>query len=394
MLNNSEKHGVNVFQGIRVDEIQFDGDQPKSATWSKLTTKDSGTISFDYLVDASGRARIMANRYLKSINYLEAFQNVAIWGYWKNTKIPTTDLQGPLTVGSIQYGWLWGIPLKDETMSIGLVIHKDRFTELKKDHSLEEIYLRGIRESDIFTTMTEKSELVTSVKVEKDYSYLSTKLTGPGYFLVGDSGCFIDPLLSSGVHLAMHSALLAAASIASVLAGDIDELAARDFYQRSYQSHFFRWALLVSGFYEVNKSKEDCFWRAQQLSSNEVASLNISSLDMKQVFATLVSGLIDFEELSDSAVLEDATGRIENYYDKGNKDHTLNIQDKLNSSNKKIFQYLNRVQKRDPIAAKQRYQAGGNETFMVGLDEENAVNELYVSTSPFIRLAKTETVEA
>ena len=42
-----------------------------------------------------------------------------------------------------------------------------------------------------------------------NYSYSSEKMLGPGFIIVGDAFAFIDPVVSSGVHLAMHSALKA-----------------------------------------------------------------------------------------------------------------------------------------------------------------------------------------
>ena len=39
-----------------------------------------------------------------------------------------------------------------------------------------------------------------------NYSYLSDRMCGPGYIMIGDAYAFIDPVFSSGVYLAMYSA--------------------------------------------------------------------------------------------------------------------------------------------------------------------------------------------
>jgi len=139
LLKNAELKGVKVFQGIQVKRISFNGSRPISANWSEAGGNESGEIKFDYLIDASGRSGIMANRYLNSIKYMKAFQNVAIWGYWNNTIIPQVGVEGPLSICSIPEGWLWGIPLSKKTMSIGLVMHKKLFTEYKKKYSLNRL---------------------------------------------------------------------------------------------------------------------------------------------------------------------------------------------------------------------------------------------------------------
>src|SRR5436853_121841 len=83
--------------------------------------------------------------------------------------------------------------------------------------------------------------------------------TVPGYCLVGDAGCFIDPLLSTGVHLAMHSAMLCAASIASTLRGEIPEQQAGAFFEQSYRQTYLRLMAIVSGMYSQYDGKEAYF---------------------------------------------------------------------------------------------------------------------------------------
>src|SRR5438034_8163551 len=67
LLEHAKSQGVQVFEGIEVQSLSFDGDRPRSATWASVAEKqETGEISFDFLVDASGRAGIMAMHYLKS----------------------------------------------------------------------------------------------------------------------------------------------------------------------------------------------------------------------------------------------------------------------------------------------------------------------------------------
>jgi hypothetical protein len=43
-----------------------------------------GRITFDYLVDASGRAGMMSTQYLKNRQMNNSLKNIACWGYWHN----------------------------------------------------------------------------------------------------------------------------------------------------------------------------------------------------------------------------------------------------------------------------------------------------------------------
>lgn len=42
----------------------------------------NGTIAFNYLVDATGRAGLMSAKYLKNRRFTESLKNIAVWGYW------------------------------------------------------------------------------------------------------------------------------------------------------------------------------------------------------------------------------------------------------------------------------------------------------------------------
>ena len=51
----------------------------------------------------------------------------------------------------------------------------------------------------------------------RDWSYAAEKMFGPGFIVAGDAACFVDPLFSSGVHLALLSGVLAAAYVTTAL---------------------------------------------------------------------------------------------------------------------------------------------------------------------------------
>jgi flavin-dependent dehydrogenase len=93
LFKHAAECGVKTFDETKVASIEFapkdpasSGDQsfgrPLSATW---TRKDgsSGTISLDYLVDASGRTGLISTKYLKNRSYNQGLRNIASWGYWK-----------------------------------------------------------------------------------------------------------------------------------------------------------------------------------------------------------------------------------------------------------------------------------------------------------------------
>jgi flavin-dependent dehydrogenase len=295
MLEHAKSQGVTVLEGTEIRSLSFDGDRPRSATWAQVVGgNDTGEVAFDYLVDASGRAGVMAMRYQKDRRYHSAFQNVAVWGYWEGAGRMSFAPEGAIANGSVPDGWLWGIPLHNGTMSVGLVLHKDTFKEKRQQSvSLEQIYLDAIDQCPLIKDLLKSARLVTSVKTEQDYSYVADTLAGPGYFLVGDAACFIDPLLSTGVHLATHSAMLCAASIASIQRGEVTEQQATTFFKQSYRRTYLRLMVVVGGLYQQYNGKETYFWQAQQLTDRDYNDQNA----MIDAFLYVVSGIEDQKDL-------------------------------------------------------------------------------------------------
>jgi flavin-dependent dehydrogenase len=300
LLEHAKSQGVKVFEGTEVRSLSFDGDRPRSATWSVAPRfiegvggSETGEIFFDYLIDASGRAGVMAMHYQKDRHYHNAFQNVAMWGYWTGAGRMSFAPEGAIANGAVPEGWLWGIPLHDGTMSVGLVLHKTTFKEKRQQFdSLEQIYLNAIDSCPLIADLVKPGKLVTNMRTEQDYSYIAGSLTGPGYFLIGDAACFIDPLLSTGVHLATHSAMLCAASVASILRGDVTEQQAMAFFEQSYRQTYLRLMVIVSGMYQQYDGKETYFWQAQQLTNHDYDD----SSAMMQAWLYVVSGMEDVKD--------------------------------------------------------------------------------------------------
>ena len=100
MYKHAEESGAKVFDGVKINSIEFvesdldlskiDGNFPNpgravSASWTRKEDGLSGTINFEYLVDASGRMGIVSTKYLKNRKFNQGLKNVASWNYWKNT---------------------------------------------------------------------------------------------------------------------------------------------------------------------------------------------------------------------------------------------------------------------------------------------------------------------
>jgi hypothetical protein len=91
---------------------------------------------------------------------------------------------------------------------------------------------------------------------------------------------------SPAEYLATFSALLSAASITSILCGEVVEEEAASFYEKSYRQAYLRFLVFLSAFYDVGRTKESYFWEAQRLTEDDV-----EAGDLKMAFLKLVTGV-------------------------------------------------------------------------------------------------------
>ncbi|MGY2061511.1 NAD(P)/FAD-dependent oxidoreductase, partial [Nocardia gipuzkoensis] len=136
------------------------------------------------------------------------------------------------------------------------------------------------------------AEQVDTVRAEQDYSYVSDRFCGPGYAVVGDSACFLDPLLSTGVHLATYGALVASASIATALRGEMSEDEALAFFDYTYRRAYSRFLVLVSRLYKQYVGSAEYFSHASTLTEEHDGDTPQES------FTRIIAGLTDVDESS------------------------------------------------------------------------------------------------
>ena len=371
LLEHAKSQGVTVLEGAEVKRLQLDGARPRTAIWSSGGQDNRPTeqeIGFDFLIDASGRAGIMTTRHLRNRRYHEIFKNIAVWGYWGGAKKLPVGPEGAIAVCSVPDGWFWAIPLHDGKLSVGLVTHKETFQSKRHNGiSYARIYQEAIDECPVIADLLAPAEQVTPLRIEQDYSYTAERFTGPGYFLVGDAACFLDPLLSTGVHLATYSAMLAAASLASVLRREVTEQKAQDFYEQTYRQAYLRLLVVVSSLYQQYRGKESYFWEAQRLTLNDC-----SATDLKQAFVDVVSGIEDLRDAQatlDNAV--EATGVMMNQVIASRKTPSLNPTkgvDSVSHQEKKLMQ-------------------ARSQFFGWATTRQNAAHGLHVVTKPQLGLA-------
>ncbi len=298
LLEHARECGVQVSMGVTAKEVTFAGERPVSVSCSPDDGDPFVIDGFDYLIDATGRTGLLSARQLGTRRHEPNLRNIAVWGYWEDTAVLPGTPPGGINMLSAPTGWYWIIPLAGGRTSIGFVTSKDHFAERRPAFdSLEAMYAQLIEDSEAVKGLVGDTRFLGPVRAETDYSYVAERFCGPGYMLVGDAACFLDPLLSTGVHLALYSALNAAACIASVCRGEVTEEAASNFYEVSYRRAYTRIYALVSVMYERFLGKEGFFRVSDRLVGAEPGQDEAAS----RSFVEIITGLSDLREATDAS---------------------------------------------------------------------------------------------
>ncbi|KAF8888756.1 O-methyltransferase [Infundibulicybe gibba] len=304
LLRGAEKCGVQVFEEVRATSINFAGNNPKgrpiSAKWESIVDRNlSGTTAFDYLVDATGREGIMAQKYLKHRKMNVSLRNIACWGYWKGTGMygaGTSRENAPwFEALTDQSGWNWFIPLHNGMTSVGVVMNEEMANRRKEAAkranggvalTLKQHYLNCLQLSPGLVELLGDGHLIEDgpypvVQSASDFSYNAPTYSGDHYRLVGDAAAFIDPFFSTGISLAFTGGLAAAVSIASSIRGEFEEVEVCKYHDAKIGKAYTRYLLVVLSAYKQMRAQdmpvladfeEDNFDRAFDISKTKYLS--------------------------------------------------------------------------------------------------------------------------
>jgi 2-polyprenyl-6-methoxyphenol hydroxylase-like FAD-dependent oxidoreductase len=213
LLKNAIAKGATIVEGCRVTDVEFQPDGSVTASGRDEHGKIHSWHA-DFLVDASGRDTLLANRLsLKQRN--RRHNSAAIFGHFTGARRSAGKAEGNITIYWFDHGWIWFIPLSDGTTSIGAVCPpsflKSRTTDVTS------FFVSVLAMCPALGERLKNAELTGAATATGNYSYQATRMTGKSYILLGDAFTFIDPVFSTGVYLAMRSAFLGADAVSACL---------------------------------------------------------------------------------------------------------------------------------------------------------------------------------
>jgi flavin-dependent dehydrogenase len=168
-----------------------------------------------FVIDASGRDTFLANRFkIKQRN--PRHNSSAVYAHFDGARRREGADEGNITIFWFAHGWFWFIPLTNGTTSIGMVTWPYHM-KTRGQRSLQQFMMDNIATCEPLVERLKDARQVSPAEATGNFSYVSQSNHGPSYLMLGDAYAFIDPVFSSGVWLAMHSAVVGADTVDTCL---------------------------------------------------------------------------------------------------------------------------------------------------------------------------------
>lgn len=217
LLGRAVELGAEVMQPAKVTEVLFDDERAVGVR----TEEESGVreIFAPLVVDATGRGSMLASRF-KRKGRLAGLDTAALFAHFRGLPRFEGDGEGDITIVLFEHGWLWFIPFRGDVTSVGAVLLRSFLDDKPKDESHDDFFTRIVNGIPWARDRLAGTEKTRPVRAAADFSYSVSQMAGDGWLCIGDANGFIDPLFSSGVHLALVGAHLAADAIDGALTDD------------------------------------------------------------------------------------------------------------------------------------------------------------------------------
>jgi len=295
LLDQARAFGVDVREGTRATSVRKDQRGAVEAVEWEDSTGARGILMTPFVLDATGLSAMLT----RGARVFEpTMNNFAVYGYlknagWKVIYNGTRDRTN-VFIASVEKGWIWYIPIGDDLMSVGAVTNTAHFRDRLKDIDLETFFWEMLHACPEVSELVKDAHLRDDflpdkrrVSCSRDWSSWAPEPLGDGWAAVGDAAIFVDPILSSGVTLALQSAHRAAYTFnTQQRSPDISPRAlwrAHADYMRGEAGAFL---MLARFFYGHNRAAESWWWEAQRL-VNAAGSLKIQD---RQAFTMATAG--------------------------------------------------------------------------------------------------------
>jgi len=242
--------GIDARDETTAEEVVFAGDRATGVTL-RCADESRVTVRARLVADCSGRATLVGAQRALRVRDPE-LHRVALYCHYGDAIRSTGEDAGTIAVVAAPFGWMWLIPFADGGASVGAVLDRAWYGERRRtgaDH--DAIWDEVLAIVPAVSRRLRGAPRTRPVEVTADFQYRLSELAGDGWVAIGDAGAFLDPVFSSGVHLAMTGAERASDAATRALAGGRLPVA-RDFarYARESRAQLDIYARFIYAWYD------------------------------------------------------------------------------------------------------------------------------------------------
>lgn len=282
-----------------VREVLWENDRVCGVRWTLRDDPTPRVTRARIVIDATGQSA-MIGRALALRDPIAGLRHQAMWAHFEHAaRLPAPRTAQALFVATPQQWW-WMFPLSARLTSVG-VVQLD--AELRQSPPRPDFDAELAATAELALVLGPAARRVGPVRNERDWSYRMRDVAGPGWLAVGDAAGFIDPVLSTGVMLAMHSGWHAARTAAAIVGGT-DDAVANAQYRVHHRGMFDDLLRMVRFYYQQNLDRDDYFWESKRILMDES-----NALRPQKAFVVLTSGLVQNLALEDRREANDARRR-------------------------------------------------------------------------------------
>lgn len=263
LLDAVKKAGVDVRSGHAISDVDTSRPDEVEVKWT--ANGQSGSQVGSWLVDCSGQAGLIAKKH-ELRRYDQFYRSLAVWNYFPATRKFTGDLNGTTFSITFKDGWIWMIPLKDGTYSVGAVVDTEASREIQK-LGASEFLMQCLRSAPEVHTIVDLEQPKSETRIIREWSYDATRFSFGRVFMCGDAACFTDPLFSQGVHLATQSGVCAAAAIDALSKKPERADVVHHWFDASYRASYSQYHEFLASFYSYASRlmPSSAFWSKRRV---------------------------------------------------------------------------------------------------------------------------------
>lgn len=266
LMEHARTRGAEVVEEVTVKELIREGDRVVGVR----AQKKAGEV-MEYrapmTLDCTGKEAFAAvrNGWRVKDPYLN---KVAVWTYYQGSKREAGVDEGQTTVAFVpEKGWFWHIPQHNDMVSVG-VVAEGKYLSRDGVRDPEKMFLREVNENLWIKEHLAVGRQVGPYYITSEYSFHARHCGSEGLLLVGDAFCFLDPVFSSGLMLALKSGVMAGEAVQEALgAGDFtpERFAG---YATGLRRGIENMRKLVYAFYHPNFSFKDVVMKYPELAGD------------------------------------------------------------------------------------------------------------------------------